>query len=69
MTLIVNELLGSKAAAAPATVSGEQIASRATGKPGRRRFAETREPGDLPSMNVTWTHRSGCTGGINRYTC
>jgi len=53
MTLIVNELLGSKAAAAPATVSGEQIASRATGKPGRRRFAETREPGDLPSMNVT----------------
>ncbi|VTZ51682.1 hypothetical protein MPC4_470006 [Methylocella tundrae] len=42
--------------AAPATVSGEPRAIDATGQPGRRRKAETREPGDLPSAVVTREH-------------
>ena len=42
--------------AAPATVSGEPRANHATGQPGRRRKAGTREPGDLPSAVVTHEH-------------
>jgi len=42
--------------AAPATVSGEPRANYATGQPGRRRKAGTREPGDLPSAVVTHEH-------------
>ena len=49
-------------AAAPATVSGEP-GQTATGRtPGRRRQAETREPGDLPSMLVA--RRAGCLGAV-----
>src|SRR5690242_16448764 len=47
---------GSNAAAAPATVSGEPRVNYATGKPGRRGQAGTREPGDLPSVVVTREH-------------
>src|SRR5215831_2379641 len=45
-----------KAAAAPATVSGEPPADYATGNPvflGRRPETATREPGDLPPATVT----------------
>ena len=42
--------------AAPTTVSGEPRANHATGQPGRRRKAETRAPGDLPSAVVTREH-------------
>jgi hypothetical protein len=42
--------------AAPATVSGEPRANHATGQPGRRRKARTREPGDLPSAVVVREH-------------
>src|ERR1700730_8407809 len=48
--------VGADAVAAPATVSGEPRANYATGQPGRRRNARTREPGDLPSAVVTHEH-------------
>ena len=52
-------LSGAKSAAAPATVSGEFDRHRPLGpRPGRRRWASTREPGDLPSRHVQ--PRAGC---------
>jgi hypothetical protein len=50
------------AVAAPATVSGEPSAIRATGQPGRRREVRTREPGDLPSP---WSI-AGASAGVSR---
>ena len=38
--------------AAPATVGGEFPRHNATGKPGRRREAKNRKPGDLPSNDI-----------------
>jgi hypothetical protein len=57
--------------AAPATVSGERRANLATGRPGRRRNAKTREPGDLPSIVVTHEHvgRGGPMGTRGRFAC
>ena len=50
------------AVAAPATVSGEPSGRHATGKPGRRRKARTREPGDLPSP---WSFAGASSGVIS----
>ena len=50
------------AVAAPATVSGEPSVIQATGRPGRRREAETRKPGDLPSP---WSI-AGASAGVSR---
>src|SRR3546814_84647 len=56
-------IFGSHAAAAPATVGGEPSANYATGQPGRRREAKTREPGDLPSP---WS-RASTSDGVHRW--
>src|SRR3546814_16484044 len=56
-------IFGSHAAAAPATVGGEPSANYATGQPGRRREAKTREPGDLPSP---WA-RASTSDGVHRW--
>ncbi len=57
------EAASADAVAAPATVSGEPRATHATGKPGRRRKAKTREPGDLPSP---WSN-AGASDGVYRW--
>ena len=55
-----------KAAAAPATVSGEPLSTSSTGALrvlGRRRAAKTREPGDRPLTVPTQTAVGGTAGG------
>ena len=53
---------GPKSAAAPATVSGEPEPNGHWETPGKAAKAETREPGDLPSMLVA--RRAGCLGAV-----
>ena len=51
-----------KSAAAPATVSGEPEPQSHWERPGKAAKAETREPGDLPSILVA--RRAGCLGAV-----